>query len=83
MFVEHKMCVLIFSAPFFLKNVSFLEELGNVLSKMYISLHVNYPLLFLSDFNETEIFSIDFRKNFQTSNLMKILPVGAVLLHAN
>jgi hypothetical protein len=43
---------------------------------MYIGLHVQY-LLFLSDFNEACIFSTDFRKDNQTPNLMKILPVGA------
>ena len=31
---------------------------------MYIGLHVYYPL-FLSDFNETGIFSTDFRKILQ------------------
>ena len=32
--------------------------------KMYIGRHVKYPLL-LSDFNETLIFSADFRKIFK------------------
>jgi hypothetical protein len=48
---------------------------------MYKRLHVKYPLL-LSDFNKTWIFSIDFSKNTQTSNFMKISPVGNELLHA-
>jgi hypothetical protein len=38
-----------------------------------------YPLL-LSDFNESRIFSTDFRKKAQIPNFVKILPVGAELL---
>jgi len=34
-----------------------------MLSKMYVNFHVKYPL-FLSDFNETWIFSTDFPKNW-------------------
>ena len=41
------------------------------------------PLLFLSDFNETCIFFNGFSKNTQTSNIMKIRPVGAELFHAD
>jgi len=41
---------------------------------MYVGLDVKYPL-FLSDFNETWIFSTD----FQISNFMKIRPVEAAL----
>jgi hypothetical protein len=39
--------------------------------------------LFVSEFNDTWIFSIEFRKNPQISNLMKTRPVGAELFHAD
>ena len=46
------MCVLIFLYNVCLKHFSFWEELIDILSQMYIAVHVKYPL-FLSDFNET------------------------------
>jgi len=49
---------------------------------MYIGLHVKYSL-FVSEFNETQIFSTDFRKKYQILNFMKIRPVGAELFHVN
>jgi hypothetical protein len=45
---------------------------------MYIGLHVEFPL-FLSDFDETWVFSIDFRKNSEIWSFIKIRPVGAEL----
>jgi len=48
---------------------------------MYIGLHVKDPL-FLSDFNETRIFSTDVPKNTDIPNFMKIRPVGVESSHA-
>jgi hypothetical protein len=44
-----------------MKHNSFQEEMGEILSYMYIGRHVKYPLS-LSDFKETCNFSADFRK---------------------
>jgi len=60
----------------FLKHFSFWEGLREIWSKMYIGFHVKYPL-FLSDCNDTWIFSTDLKKLHQ--NFMTILPVGAEL----
>jgi hypothetical protein len=50
-----------FLYKFCLKHFSFYEELSEILTKMYIGLHVKYRLL-LPDFNETWIFLTGFRK---------------------
>ena len=50
-----------FLYKFCLKHFSFYEEMSEIWWKMYIGLYVKYPL-FLSDFNETWIFSTVFRK---------------------
>jgi hypothetical protein len=48
---------------------------------LYIGLHVEY-LLFLSDFNETNIFE-GFSENNQISNFKKIRPAEAESFHAD
>jgi len=48
---EQKACF-DFLYNFCLKHVSLQEEMSEIFSKLYIGLHVNYPL-FLSDFNQT------------------------------
>jgi hypothetical protein len=60
--------VLRFSQRLFSKHFSFYEELGAILSKMYIGLHVQYRLL-LSDFNETWIFSTVSDRNISHSKM--------------
>jgi hypothetical protein len=49
---------------------------------MYIGRHVKYPL-FLSDFNETWIFSTDFLNMLKNTNFTKIRPVRAKVLCAD
>ena len=67
----------------FCSNIFLLEEeMSKIWSKMYIGLHVKYPL-HLSDFIETWIFSTDFPKNIQISSSLKIRPVGEELFHAD
>ena len=55
------MCVLIFSTTFVCRVTHSKKNLEGCGQETYIGLDVKYPL-FLSDFNDTRIFSADFRK---------------------
>ena len=76
------MCVLIFSTNIVWNVSPSKQRWAEIWSKMYVGLRVKYHL-FLSDINETWIFSSNFRKNIQMWNLMNIRPVGAELFHAD
>jgi len=58
------------------------KEWDIIIHVQCVGLHVKYPL-FLSDFNETWIFSTNFQKSTQITNFMKIHPVGAELFQAD
>jgi len=75
------MCVMIFSTSF-VWNIFYSKTNRARCDQKCTLVFIKYPL-FLSDFNETWIFSTDFSKKFQISNFMKILPVGAELFHAD
>ena len=49
---------------------------------MCTGFHVKNPVVFLSDFNETSVFSTDFG-SILISNVMKIRPMGAELFPAD
>jgi hypothetical protein len=50
--------------------------------KNYIRVHVKYPL-FLSEFNESGLFSKDFRELLKISNLNKIPTVGVEMFNVD
>jgi len=54
-------CVFRFFSHLWSEKVIILRRTGRDVVKTYIDVHVKYPL-FLSNFNETWIFSTDFRK---------------------
>jgi hypothetical protein len=74
---EHKMRVLVFSI-----NLSErLLILRRIQRGSVINIHTYvFMQIFLSDFNQNWIFSVDFRKYIQISNFIKILPVGTELV---
>jgi len=61
--IKHKICFDFFY-KFFRTHFSFNEEFSEILSQIYLGLHVEYPL-FLSGFNDTWISSTDFRKTLK------------------
>jgi len=60
------------------RKIKRLGELSHTLPKMYVRLHVKYPL-FLSHFNFLDRFS----KNSRIQNFTKIRQMGAVLFRAD
>ena len=77
----YKTCVLIFSATLIQNTSHFKKNSGRYCHKyVYICLHIKY-LLYMSDCNKNLYFLNRFSKNTQTSNSIKICPVGAELFH--
>jgi hypothetical protein len=79
--IEYKMCVLSSSATF-VRNISYFKKNAARYCHKLTCLDIKYPL-FLSDFNETWIFSTGFRnKKYPSRKFLENRPVGAELLHA-
>jgi hypothetical protein len=64
------------------KYFSFYEELRRYDQKIYICLHVKYPVILVIFKWNLNFFQYN-RKNIPISNFMKIRPVGAELFHAD
>jgi hypothetical protein len=72
----NKKCVFWFCLQLLSETFLILWRTERDMVKKYIGLHVKYRL-FLSDFNETWIFSTDVRKILKYQIFMKIHPLGA------
>jgi hypothetical protein len=79
---RHKLYVLILSKTFVWNFSDFKKKLVRYDQKMYIGLHVMYPL-FLCDSNKIWIFSTVFSKNTQIQNFVTIRLVGDELFLAD
>ena len=79
---EFKMCVLFFCKTFVWK-ISHSEKNWARCEQKCVHWSACKVQLFLSDFDETWLFSTYFRKNTEIWNFLKIRPVGAMLFHAD
>jgi hypothetical protein len=79
--LEHKMCVLIFSAILDLNTSHSKKNSARYYSKCKWVFHVKF-LLFLSDFNETQSFMRDFLKS-SSMKFPENCQFGAMLFHAD
>ena len=77
-FTEYKMCVFIFSTNIFLKNISFLQELSDILSRMYTKTSVIIFIFWIKIQFSRKIFA-----NYSITIFMKILPAKTELSHVN
>ena len=70
--IDYKMCVLNLSKTL-VRNIAYSTIIQRDIITHVIGLHVEHPL-FLSDFNQTWIFSTDFRKKLSNVNFIKTFP---------